>query len=104
MRCRVIATSRLSDLKPIAAPILGGMVSSLIHVLIVTPVIFYWLRERELANAVPSYSDEQIIRSETNCSTDTWRYGVVTYSCADCNSGYILLVTGARTGKCGAEL
>jgi len=25
------------------------MVSSLIHVLIVTPVIFTWLRERELA-------------------------------------------------------
>ena len=28
--------------------VLGGMVSSLIHVLIVTPVIFTWLREREL--------------------------------------------------------
>ena len=35
-------------MKPIAAPVLGGMVSSLIHVLIVTPVIFTWLREREL--------------------------------------------------------
>jgi Cu(I)/Ag(I) efflux system membrane protein CusA/SilA len=47
-------------MKPIAAPILGGMVSSLLHVLIVTPVIFYWLRERELADAAPGYSDEQI--------------------------------------------
>jgi len=28
--------------------VLGGMVSSLLHVLIVTPVIFFWLREREL--------------------------------------------------------
>jgi len=37
-------------MKPLAAPVLGGMVSSLIHVLIVTPVIFTWLRERELAN------------------------------------------------------
>jgi len=36
-------------MKPLAAPVLGGMVSSLIHVLIVTPVIFTWLRERELA-------------------------------------------------------
>jgi copper/silver efflux system protein len=35
-------------MKPIAAPVLGGMVSSLAHVLLVTPVIFYWLRAREL--------------------------------------------------------
>ena len=35
-------------MKPLAAPILGGMVSSLIHILIVTPVIFVWLRRREL--------------------------------------------------------
>jgi Cu(I)/Ag(I) efflux system membrane protein CusA/SilA len=35
-------------MKPLAAPVLGGMLSSLIHVLIVTPVIFTWLREREL--------------------------------------------------------
>lgn len=34
-------------MKPLAAPVLGGMVSSLIHVLIVTPVIFTWLRERQ---------------------------------------------------------
>ena len=37
-------------MKPLAAPVLGGMVSSLLHVLIITPVIFTWLRERELAN------------------------------------------------------
>jgi Cu(I)/Ag(I) efflux system membrane protein CusA/SilA len=35
-------------MKPLATPVLGGMVSSLVHVLIVTPVIFYWLREREI--------------------------------------------------------
>jgi copper/silver efflux system protein len=35
-------------MKPLAAPVLGGMVSSLLHVLIVTPVIFTWLREREM--------------------------------------------------------
>lgn len=35
-------------MKPLAAPVLGGMVSSLLHVLIVTPVIFSWVREREL--------------------------------------------------------
>jgi copper/silver efflux system protein len=35
-------------MKPLAAPVLGGMVSSLLHVLVVTPVIFTWIREREL--------------------------------------------------------
>ena len=35
-------------MKPLAVPVLGGMVSSLLHVLIVTPVIFFWLRERQL--------------------------------------------------------
>ncbi len=35
-------------MKPLAAPVLGGMVSSLLHVLIITPVIFFWLRSREL--------------------------------------------------------
>ena len=35
-------------MKPLATPVLGGMVSSLAHVLLVTPVIFFWLRERQL--------------------------------------------------------
>lgn len=35
-------------MKPLATPVLGGMVSSLLHVLIVTPVIFFWIRDREL--------------------------------------------------------
>jgi len=35
-------------MKPLATPVLGGMVSSLVHVLIVTPVLFTWLRERQL--------------------------------------------------------
>ena len=34
-------------MKPLATPVLGGMVSSLAHVLIVTPVIFFWMRERQ---------------------------------------------------------
>lgn len=36
-------------MKPLAAPVLGGMISSLLHVLVVTPVLFCWVRERELA-------------------------------------------------------
>jgi Cu(I)/Ag(I) efflux system membrane protein CusA/SilA len=35
-------------MKPLATPVFGGMVSSLLHVLIVTPVVFYWLRLYEL--------------------------------------------------------
>jgi Cu(I)/Ag(I) efflux system membrane protein CusA/SilA len=35
-------------MKPLATPVLGGMMSSLLHVLIVTPVIFFWIRERRL--------------------------------------------------------
>jgi Cu(I)/Ag(I) efflux system membrane protein CusA/SilA len=41
-------------MKPLATPVIGGMVSSLIHILIVTPVIFAWLRERELRRKTPS--------------------------------------------------
>jgi len=35
-------------MKPLATPVLGGMVSSLLYVLIVTPVLFYWIHERRL--------------------------------------------------------
>lgn len=32
-------------MKPLATPVIGGMLSSLFHILIVTPVIFLWTRE-----------------------------------------------------------
>jgi Cu(I)/Ag(I) efflux system membrane protein CusA/SilA len=35
-------------MKPLATPVLGGMISSLLHVLIVTPVMFCSIRERQL--------------------------------------------------------
>jgi len=35
-------------IRPLATPVLGGMLSSLAHVLIVTPIIFMWLHERNL--------------------------------------------------------
>jgi Cu(I)/Ag(I) efflux system membrane protein CusA/SilA len=37
-------------MKPLATPVIGGMISSLIHILIVTPVIFLWLRSRSFKN------------------------------------------------------
>ncbi|MBI3653095.1 MAG: efflux RND transporter permease subunit [Acidobacteria bacterium] len=47
-------------MKPLATPVLGGMVSSLIHVLIVTPVIFYWLRGRGVKAAEPQRVKEEL--------------------------------------------
>jgi Cu(I)/Ag(I) efflux system membrane protein CusA/SilA len=45
-------------MKPLAAPVLGGMVSSLLHVLIVTPVLFLWIHERRLSLNVGTVPDE----------------------------------------------
>ena len=41
-------------MRPLATPVIGGMLSSLIHILIVTPVLFAWLRERELRSPLES--------------------------------------------------
>ena len=38
-------------MQPLATPVIGGMLSSLVHILVVTPVIFAWLRERQLRSA-----------------------------------------------------
>lgn len=44
-------------MRPIAVPVIGGMVSSLLHILIVTPVIFLWLREMEFKRGKNSKPD-----------------------------------------------
>lgn len=38
-------------MKPLATPVIGGMISSLLHILIVTPVIFVWLHSRDITSA-----------------------------------------------------
>src|SRR5262249_22101877 len=48
-------------MKPLATPVLGGMVSSLLHVLVVTPVIFFWIRERRLGLHQESRSETEAI-------------------------------------------
>ena len=35
-------------MRPLATPVIGGMLSSFVHIMIVTPVLFVWLREREM--------------------------------------------------------
>ena len=43
-------------MKPIAAPMIGGMITSAIHVLIMTPVIFVMMKKRDLKNGKLHYS------------------------------------------------
>ena len=43
-------------MKPIAAPMIGGMISSAIHVLIMTPVIFVLMKKRDLKKGKLKYS------------------------------------------------
>ena len=52
-------------MKPLATPVLGGMVSSLLHVLVVTPVLFFWLKERQLGlqdQSLPESARRSVIR------------------------------------------
>jgi copper/silver efflux system protein len=52
-------------MKPLATPVLGGMVSSLLHVLIVTPAIFYSIHARRLRKHEPTEA-MAIDREKTN--------------------------------------
>jgi Cu(I)/Ag(I) efflux system membrane protein CusA/SilA len=51
-------------MKPLATPVLGGMASSLVHVLLVTPVIFFWLRERELGRHAAGESEVSLAKPD----------------------------------------
>jgi Cu(I)/Ag(I) efflux system membrane protein CusA/SilA len=55
-------------MKPLATPVLGGMVSSLLHVLIVTPVIFFWIHERQLRKQGKVRASDAM-SEEFNCET-----------------------------------
>ena len=46
-------------MKPIAAPIVGGMITSTIHVLILVPVFFLLIKRRALRRGLPSSPDPQ---------------------------------------------
>jgi len=49
-------------MKPIAAPIVGGMITSTIHVLILVPVFFLMVKER-------TYRPRSIAPTKTSCAT-----------------------------------
>jgi Cu(I)/Ag(I) efflux system membrane protein CusA/SilA len=56
-------------MKPLATPVLGGMVSSLLHVLIVTPVIFFWLHERRLKGEEQGKAPSVVVQARENEET-----------------------------------
>jgi Cu(I)/Ag(I) efflux system membrane protein CusA/SilA len=59
-------------MKPLATPVLGGMVSSLLHVLIATPVIFFSLRARQLKKQGTTSANAEMseeFRNETSGKT-----------------------------------
>jgi len=66
-------------MKPLATPVLGGMVSSLLHVLVVTPVIFFLVRARGL----PRDAEEALpVDGGSSTSTSTRRRSRVMASAA----------------------
>lgn len=52
-------------MKPLATPVIGGMISSLIHILIVTPAIFLWLRTRELRSSLAPSSEAKTVETKS---------------------------------------
>ena len=53
-------------MKPIAAPIVGGMITSTIHVLILVPVFFVLMKERALRrrNSSEENPNPELVRTE----------------------------------------
>jgi large-conductance mechanosensitive channel len=67
-----VSPSRAEVMKPLATLEIGGMISSLLHILIVTPAIFLWLFERQLRKSIHD-KDEQDRRSLDLSSTEASR-------------------------------
>jgi copper/silver efflux system protein len=51
-------------MKPIAVPIVGGMITSTIHVLILVPVFFATMKERALSRSDRDRNDSSTSRSQ----------------------------------------
>ncbi|MGH8003702.1 MAG: efflux RND transporter permease subunit, partial [Limisphaerales bacterium] len=49
-------------MKPIAAPMIGGMITSAVHVLLVTPIIFRLMKEASLRRGTLKYSGLKFVK------------------------------------------
>ena len=79
-------------MKPLATPVLGGMVSSLLYVLIVTPVLFYWIHERRLGLASADAPRGVVTPTGTNVAPTNERWA----------TGFIVIVVVATVGLIAA--
>ena len=76
-------------MKPIAAPIVGGMITSTIHVLILVPVFFLLMKQRELRRGTLARNESKSDLARAggeNCSPGTLtprKIGLA--KVADCN-------------------
>jgi hypothetical protein len=86
-------------MKPLATPVLGGMVSSLLHVLIVTPVIFFWLRERQLG-----LQEDEVERGPDRQSRRTVLAGGLLALALVTGVAWMLLAPGQEGGTAGQEV
>lgn len=81
-------------MKPIAVPVLGGMVSSLLHVLIVTPVLYLWLHERRLT---ADHATEPVASRATRSPRAAWLAVGAVAIIAIVAGGYLYQREGADT-------
>ncbi len=58
-------------MKPIAAPIVGGMITSTIHVLILVPVFFVMMKERALKRGTLVPHSVENASADTNFESET---------------------------------
>ena len=79
-------------MKPLATPVLGGMISSLIHVLIVTPVIFFSIHERRLGIA------DQAVLAQPH-EARRWRLVFVAVGALTLLAGALAVWTMTRAGR-----
>jgi Cu(I)/Ag(I) efflux system membrane protein CusA/SilA len=89
-------------MKPLATPVLGGMVSSLLHVLVVTPVLFYWIHEKRVTYAAgPSEDVGRVPLSEETGGPAAWKVVAVLVLIAALTGGWWIWnrdTPGAPTG------
>jgi Cu(I)/Ag(I) efflux system membrane protein CusA/SilA len=87
-------------MKPLATPVLGGMVSSLLHVLIVTPVLFCWIHEWRLRGSLRASRPTDATLTDAGRAPDSgpeigvrWRIAAVFVVVAALAAGWSLWIS-----------